>query len=275
MATDIRDGGLGDIGASRGRGMRASRGGAGPGIVATNVERRVQPAGRIGAVPDEVGVRRGRRRVGQQRARELHRPARELVHSQWHAGHQGSPGAVRGADGVPRNYTSARLKTLGTFAQTYGRFEARIRIPRGQGIWPAFWMLGENVDTAGWPACGEIDIMENIGREPNIVHGTLHGPGYSGGQGPTASFTGPTAFADDFHVFAIEWEPATIRWYVDGNLYSTRNASDLPGGARWVFDHGFFILLNVAVGGDWPGNPDDTTALPQEMVVDWLRVYKR
>ena len=181
----------------------------------------------------------------------------------------------RGADGVRRNYTSARLKTLGTFAQTYGRFEARIRIPRGQGIWPAFWMLGENVDAAGWPACGEIDIMENIGREPNIVHGTLHGPGYSGGQGPTASFTGPTPFADDFHVFAIEWEPATIRWYVDGNLYSTRNASDLPGSARWVFDHGFFMLLNVAVGGDWPGNPDDTTALPQEMVVDWLRVYKR
>ena len=164
----------------------------------------------------------------------------------------------RGADGVPRNYTSARLKTLGTFAQTYGRFEARIRIPRGQGIWPAFWMLGENIGTAGWPACGEIDIMENIGREPNIVHGTLHGPGYSGGQGrPHRSRTRP----DDRSPTTSTSSPSSgsrrrIRWYVDGNLYATRNASDLPGGARWVFDHGFFILLNVAVGGNWPGNPD-------------------
>lgn len=171
------------------------------------------------------------------------------------------------------SYTSASLTSRANW--TYARIEVRAKLPKGRGTWPAIWTLGTNIGQVGWPTCGEIDIMENIGREPNIVHGTLHGPGYSGGQGPTASFTGPTPFADDFHVFAIEWEPATIRWYVDGNLYSTRNASDLPGGARWVFDHGFFILLNVAVGGDWPGNPDDTTALPQEMVVDWLRVYKR
>jgi beta-glucanase (GH16 family) len=182
-----------------------------------------------------------------------------------------------GVDGIRREYTSARLKTLGTFAQAYGRFEARIRIPRGQGIWPAFWMLGDNVSTAGWPTCGEIDIMENVGREPNVVHGTLHGPGYSGGQGLGAAFTDPAGrpFADDFHVFGIEWEPSAIRWYVDGARYATRAASDLPAGTRWVFDHPFFVLLNLAVGGNWPGNPDASTVLPQELVVDWVRVYKR
>jgi beta-glucanase (GH16 family) len=182
-----------------------------------------------------------------------------------------------GRDGIAREYTSARLKTLGTFAQAYGRFEARIRIPRGQGIWPAFWMLGDNIEAAGWPTCGEIDVMENVGREPNVVHGTLHGPGYSGGQSLTASFTNPTGrpFADDFHVFAIEWEPSVVRWYADTNLYAARTLSAIPGGSRWVFDHAFFVLLNVAVGGDWPGNPDATTVFPQEMIVDWVRVYRR
>jgi beta-glucanase (GH16 family) len=183
----------------------------------------------------------------------------------------------RGSDGISRDYTSARLKTLGTFTQTYGKFEARIRIPRGQGIWPAFWMLGENITTVGWPACGEIDIMENIGREPSIVHGTIHGPGHSGAQGIGASFTKPGggAFADDFHVFTVEWEPGIIRWFVDGTHFQTRVAADLPAGARWVYDHPFFLLLNVAVGGNWPGNPDTTTTFPQEMQVDWVRVYRR
>jgi beta-glucanase (GH16 family) len=184
---------------------------------------------------------------------------------------------LRGTDGISRDYTSARLKTLGTFSQTYGRFEARIKLPRGRGLWPAFWMLGENITSAGWPACGEIDIMENIGREPNIVHGTIHGPGHSGAQGIGASFTKPGggAFADDLHVFTVEWEPGTIRWFVDGTHYQTRVAADLPAGARWVYDHPFFLLLNVAVGGNWPGLPDGTTELPQEMHVDWVRVYKR
>jgi beta-glucanase (GH16 family) len=183
----------------------------------------------------------------------------------------------RGTDGISRDYTSARLKTLGTFSQTYGKFEARIRIPRGQGIWPAFWMLGENITTVGWPACGEIDIMENIGREPSVVHGTIHGPGHSGAQGIGASFAKPGggAFADDFHVFTVEWEPGIIRWFVDGTQFQTRVAADLPAGARWVYDHPFFLLLNVAVGGNWPGNPDATTTFPQEMQVDWVRVYKR
>jgi beta-glucanase (GH16 family) len=182
-----------------------------------------------------------------------------------------------GADGVSRNYTSARLKTQGKFSQAYGRFEARIKIPRGQGIWPAFWMLGDDIDKIGWPTSGEIDIMENIGKEPNIVHGTIHGPGYNGANGIGSSFALPVdqRFADDFHIYAVEWEPEAIRFYVDDHLYATRTPADLPKGSKWVYDHPFFLLLNVAVGGGWPGNPDATTVLPQTMLVDYVRVYKR
>jgi len=182
-----------------------------------------------------------------------------------------------GPDGIPRDYTSARLKTEGRFGQTYGRFEARIQIPRGQGIWPAFWLLGANAGGVGWPACGEIDIMENIGREPNTVHGTFHGPGYSGGGGIGAAYQSADGkpFADGYHLFAVEWDPAEIRWYVDDHLYETRKPSDLPGGSRWVFDHDFFIIINVAVGGEWPGNPDSTSVFPQQMKVDYVRVYRR
>lgn len=182
-----------------------------------------------------------------------------------------------GPDNRNRNYTSARLLTKGRFAQTYGRVEARIKLPYGQGIWPAFWMLGDNIDSVSWPACGEIDIMENIGKEPSIVHGTLHGPGYSGGSGITASYSlaNGRKFSDDFHTFAVEWEPNVIRFYVDGLLYKTRTPADLPAGSSWVFDHPFFIILNVAVGGGWPGNPDATTVFPQQMMVDYVRVYQR
>ncbi len=181
-----------------------------------------------------------------------------------------------GTDGIPRSYTSARLKTQSHFAQTYGRFEARMHLPRGQGIWPAFWMLGADISAVGWPQCGEIDIMENIGREPAMVHGTIHGPGYSGGaslSGAASSADG-RPFADGYHVFAVEWEAAAIRWYVDGRQYFTQTPADLPAGARWVFDHDHFLLLNLAVGGQWPGNPDPTTTFPQEMKVDYVRVYQ-
>jgi beta-glucanase (GH16 family) len=182
-----------------------------------------------------------------------------------------------GPDGMTRNYTSARLKTQGKFSQKYGRFEARIKIPYGQGIWPAFWMLGDDIEKKGWPKCGEIDIMENIGKEPAMVHGTIHGPGYSGDKGIGAPFelAAGQRFADDFHVFAVEWEPKAIRFYVDDHLYTTRTPSDLPKGARWVYQHPFFIILNVAVGGGWPGNPDATTVFPQTMLADYVRVYRR
>jgi beta-glucanase (GH16 family) len=168
-------------------------------------------------------------------------------------------------------YTSARLNTSGRFTQTYGHFETRMKIPRGQGMWPAFWMLGDNIGSVGWPTSGEIDIMENIGREPSTVHGTIHGPGYSGAGGIGAPFSIGGAFADAFHVFAIDWSPNRISWSVDGTVYETRTPTDLNGN-RWVFDHPFFILLNLAVGGDFPGNPDGSTVFPQQLVVDYVRV---
>jgi beta-glucanase (GH16 family) len=172
-------------------------------------------------------------------------------------------------------YTSTRLKTKGLFAQTYGRFEARIRIPRGQGLWPAFWMLGDDIDVVHWPQSGEIDIMENIGREPTIAHGTLHGPGYSGAGGiGRADTLARGAYADDFHIFAVAWRPSEIRWYVDGREYHRMTPADLPPGTKWVFDHPLFLLLNVAVGGGWPGDPDASTTFPQQMVVDYVRAYR-
>jgi beta-glucanase (GH16 family) len=179
-----------------------------------------------------------------------------------------------GPDHVTRDYTSARITTQGLFEQAYGRFEARIKIPRG--LWPAFWLLGNDIGTIGWPGSGEIDIMENIGKEPSMVHGSLHGPGYSGDRDYTSEYKlpGGVHFADDFHVFAVEWEPKTVRFFVDQELYATFTPARLPAGMKWVFDHPFFIILNVAVGGDWPGPPDATTTFPQTMLVDYVRVYK-
>jgi len=181
-----------------------------------------------------------------------------------------------GSDGITRDYTSARLKTQGLFSQTNGRFEARVKIPYGQGIWPAFWMLGDDITSNGWPTCGELDIMENVGKEPAIIHGTIHGPGYSGGSGIEARTTlASGSYSDDFHVYAVEWEGTTIRFYMDNLPYATRTSADIPTGSVWVFDHPFFMILNVAVGGNWPGSPDGTTSFPQKMLVDYVRVYKR
>jgi beta-glucanase (GH16 family) len=185
---------------------------------------------------------------------------------------------LAGPDGIPRSYTSARLKTQGLFTHGYGRFEGRMQVPYGQGLWPAFWLLGADISTVGWPACGEIDIMENIGREPGTVHGSLHAPrGASDVGSATGSFALPAGqrFADAFHVFAVEWEPNQVRFYVDGTLYQTRTPADLPAGTRWVFDHPSFVILNVAVGGTWPGSPDATATFPQRMHVDYVRVYSR
>jgi beta-glucanase (GH16 family) len=172
-------------------------------------------------------------------------------------------------------YTSARLKTQGIHSFTYGKVEGRIRIPYGQGIWPAFWMLGDD-KARGWPAIGEIDIMENIGKEPGIVHGTAHGPGYSGGNGIGKPYPLPTGrFADDFHVYTIEWGPDAIEWFVDGHSYCKLARNGIPGGTTWAFDHPFFLILNLAVGGQWPGYPADSTQFPQQMLVDYVRVYQQ
>ncbi len=175
-------------------------------------------------------------------------------------------------------YTSGRILTKNLFTQEYGRFEASMKLPAGQGMWPAFWMQGDATGSAGtaWPNRGELDIMENIGREPGTVHGSLHGPGYSGGNSITGSYTLPAGqqFSDAFHTFAVEWDPNQIRWYVDNTLYQTRTRADLPAGAAWVFDHPFYLILNSAVGGQWPGSPDGTTAFPQQMLIDYVRVYE-
>jgi len=174
-----------------------------------------------------------------------------------------------------QSYTSARLKTQGLYSFTYGRVESRMKIPSGPGLWPAFWMLGSDITSKDWPGCGEIDIMENIGKEPNIIHATIHGPGYSAGEGPTKPYTLSAPVASAFHVFAVEWELNTIRWYVDDTLYATKTNADIPSGATWVYAHPFFLILNVAVGGGWPGNPDSTTTFPQQMVVDYVRVCQK
>ncbi len=174
-----------------------------------------------------------------------------------------------------RDYTSARLTTFGLFEQEEGRFEARIRLPVGRGIWPAFWLLGADFPTTGWPDCGEIDIMEYRGQEPNLVLGSVHGPGYSGGSAVTARYTLPAGdFGAGFHVFGVEWTADRITWTVDGVRYQTLTPRSIADRGRWVFDHPFFIILNVAVGGHFVGPPDETTAFPQTMLVDWVRVYR-
>ena len=173
-----------------------------------------------------------------------------------------------------RNHTSARLLTKDKASWTYGRIEARIKIPRGQGIWPAFWMLGANIGAVGWPACGEIDIMENIGSLPSKLYGTVHGPGYSGGDGISGSYTlAGAALGDEFRVYAVEWEKNRIRWFIDGQLFFTLTPVNLPGASPWVFNQPQFLILNVAVGGNWPGPPNATTVFPQRMTVDYVRVY--
>lgn len=175
-----------------------------------------------------------------------------------------------------QSYTSGRINTSGFFAHGPGRFEARIRLPLGQGIWPAFWLLGSNFESVGWPNCGEIDILEYRGQEPSVVHGSLHGPGYSGGEAMTGRFTLERGrFDQDFHVFAVEWQSNRIMWFVDGVPYQSFAPRDLPPSQRWVFDHPFFIILNVAVGGHFVGSPDESTIFPQTMFVDWVRVYRR
>lgn len=183
--------------------------------------------------------------------------------------------SVTDKEGRRRDYSSGRLLSKGKFSQAFGRFEMRAKITVGKGIWPAFWMLGDNFDSVGWPECGEIDILENVGHEPGTARGTVHGPGYSGGKG----IGGWTELADksklsaDFHVYSVEWEPEEIRWYLDGKQYFKMTPS-LVKGNRWVFDHPHFMLINLAVGGQWPGSPNAETVFPQRYIIDYVRVYK-
>jgi beta-glucanase (GH16 family) len=173
-----------------------------------------------------------------------------------------------------QHYTSGRINTRGRFEQSTGRFEARMRMPSGAGMWPAFWLLGSDFASVGWPACGEIDILEYRGQEPTRLHGSLHGPGYSGGNAVTRSTVVPGGGMDaGFHVYAIDWTAKKITWSVDGVVYSTVTPSSLPGGAAWVFNHPFFVILNLAVGGNFVGPPNASTTFPQQLLVDYVRVY--
>jgi beta-glucanase (GH16 family) len=181
-----------------------------------------------------------------------------------------------GPDGILRHYTSARINTQNHFTQTYGRFEARIQLPTGKGIWPAFWLLGDSHDPKDWPNYGEIDILEAIGA-PDTIYSTIHGPGYSGRNGPTTKYVLPAGQQVDnaFHLYAVEWSPNNIKFFFDDHLIAERTPADLPSNTKWVYDHPFYILLNLAIGGYWPGYPDDTTTFPQHMLIDYVRVYSR
>jgi hypothetical protein len=172
------------------------------------------------------------------------------------------------------NYTSARLQTKGKREFKYGRMDIRAKLPKGKGIWPAIWMLGSNISTTPWPACGEIDIMELLGHEPNKMYGTMHW-GNVGSQSSQSggNYTLPGEdFSQKFHVFSIVWDAAKIDWYVDNQKFFTGNKSVVTG--NYPFDNSFFFILNLAVGGGWPGNPDATTVFPQRMFVDYVRVYQ-
>ena len=182
-----------------------------------------------------------------------------------------------GPDGT-REYTSARLRTKNKGDWKYGRFEIKAKLPFGQGLWPAIWMLPTDWVYGGWAASGEIDIMELLGQDTKKVYGTLH----YGGEWPNNVHTGDSytlmlgSFSSEYHTFTIEWEENEIRWYVDGKLYSTQSSwysSNAPYPAP--FNQRFHIILNVAVGGNWPGNPDSTTTFPQTMLVDYVRVYRK
>ena len=196
------------------------------------------------------------------------------------------PNAFVGKDGylhivarsnVHGHYTSARIKSEGLKSFQYGRIEARIRVPKGEGFWPAFWMLGDNIPKVHWPACGELDIMENIGKKPGTIYGSVHGTGFTGTQiGLPFTLPHDEAFGDAFHVFGLLWSPKKVEYYVDDptHVYASFTPASLPTGAVWPFDDGkFFFLLNLAVGGDWPGSPDASSKFPQEMLVDYVRVY--
>jgi beta-glucanase (GH16 family) len=170
------------------------------------------------------------------------------------------------------NYTSARLKTQGLQTWTYGRVEARINIPGGTGVWPAFWMLGAHFPDVGWPGCGELDIMEHVmSIGPNTNRGSAHGPNYSGADSAHGDIT-VQGLLGNFHIFALEWEPTQVRWYLDGKQYFAVTPQTVHG--TWVFNKPFFLILNLAIGGDWPGSPDATTKLPVRMMVDYVRVYR-
>jgi beta-glucanase (GH16 family) len=176
------------------------------------------------------------------------------------------------------NYTSGKLITANKLTMQYGRVDIRAKLPTDQGMWPALWMLGENIGQVPWPNCGELDIMELVGFDPDTVHGSIHGPGYSGGNSVTGAYSLPSGiFSDRFHVFSIVWDSDQIIWYVDGIEYfrTSRGYVENERNSEWVIDHPFHFLFNVAVGGNWPGPPDASTTFPQRMELDYIRLFEQ
>jgi beta-glucanase (GH16 family) len=173
-------------------------------------------------------------------------------------------------------YTSGRLNTQGHVQPQYGRIEARIKLPKGKGLWPAFWLLGQNIDQVGWPDCGEVDILEMRGSSPSSISGSMHGPNYSGTAALSVDYGLPSgSFADDFHVFALEWTADGMRWLVDEHVFHSRTKQGMADiGKTWVFDQPVFIILNLAVGGFFDGDPDSATVFPSQMLVDYVKVSK-
>lgn len=175
-----------------------------------------------------------------------------------------------------RDYTSARLSTQGTWQHGYGRVEADLQIPAGKGLWPAFWMMGTDLDTVGWPDCGEVDILEAKGEDPDTSYATVHGPGYSGTGGISEDLTlRDGSFADGFHTFAVDLDPDHLAFWVDDVRVQTVVPGDLPPNTNWVFDKEWFLLLNLAVGGNFVEAPDSSTPFPATLLVDEVRVFER
>lgn len=173
-----------------------------------------------------------------------------------------------------QSFTSGRLSTEGLFAQTYGRFEARMKVPKGAGLWPAFWLLSADVGSVGWPECGEVDILELRGQAPDEVRSSLHGPGYSGGESLGLDVTLEHDLSQDFHRYAAEWTRDGFAFYVDEQRTFRVLRSELSPAAAWPFERPFFVILNLAVGGNYVGPPDDSTPFPQSLVVDYVRIYE-
>ncbi len=170
-----------------------------------------------------------------------------------------------------RNYTSSRIKTQGNYAFKYGRVDIRAKMPRGKGMWPALWMLGSNITSEGWPSCGEVDIMEMIGGKESITYGTAHWDFQGTYASDGDNYDNQVGIDDEFHVFSIDWDPNRIIWYFDDKEYYTLSITD-PEMSE--FHQSFFFILNVAVGGNWPGSPDATTEFPAQMQVDYVRVFQ-
>ena len=202
-------------------------------------------------------------------------PANASLDGDGHLAIVGRRQTETGSDGRTRNYTSARLETKGLFSATYGLVEARMKIPAGAGLHPAFWLLGNDIGTVGWPGCGEIDVVESLGQHPSVAHGFINGPTddaphYTLGHEAVS----PTSLASGFHTYAIKWSRDSITWLLDGVPYATVTRRDLPPGAKWVYNRPFHLLLNLAVGGDWAGPPNASTHFPAALLVDWVRVYQ-